>query len=87
MRDIFIICTPLRFYSPYDEVVLFEWIKKIPCIKKVEGIGRALHLYISSPVSNEEMRECIGLFRRYKFKNDKQLEQFKNDHNKHWFDN
>lgn len=81
-----LICTPLRFYSPNDEELLFAWINKIPSIINIKGIGRELHLHFASNViANSELRDLIGIFKRYKFDED-QLRVFMNESNKDWFE-
>lgn len=80
-----LICTPMRFYSHNDEELLFAWINKIPSISHVEGIGRELHMHIiSNTIPNNELRDLIGIFQRYKF-DKKQLKVFMNESNKKWF--
>jgi hypothetical protein len=85
-KEIVLKCIPLRFYTQNDEDICFEWIKKIKCIKKYVGVGRELHLYISSNnISNDNLLDLMGLFDRYKF-DSSQLKIFMNDKNKDWFD-
>ena len=81
-----LICTPLRFYSQQDENLLFQWIKKVKCIKSYKGIGKELHLYLSYKdipylsykdiPSQSDLANLMGIFKRYKF-DCKQLEIFK----------
>ncbi len=85
-KKIMLICTPLRFYTHEDEELFFNWIKKIKCIEKFKGVGVALNLYVTSKdLSDNEVLNLIGLFDRYKF-DIKQLEIFKNENNKNWFE-
>ena len=85
-KPIKLICTPMRFYTHNDEALLFEWLNKIPCIKKIEGIGRELHLHIASnSISDLELKDLMGIFDRYKF-DAEQLKIFMNDNNKQWFE-
>ena len=75
-KDITLVCTPLTFYSHKDEDALFEWLDKIKSIKKIQGIGRDLHVDIDpSQLSYTDICDFIGIFKRYKFKNYNQLEQ------------
>jgi hypothetical protein len=75
-KYITLICTPLTFYSNKDEDALFEWLYNIECINKIQGIGRELHLDINiSKLSNDDIYDFNGSFKRYKFKNYKQLQQ------------
>jgi hypothetical protein len=81
-----LICTPLRFYTPNDEDLLFTWLEKIQSIQKIEGVGRELHLFIPSTViPDDDLCDLMGVFDRYKF-DAQQLEVFKTEHNKDWFE-
>lgn len=85
-KEILLICTPLRFYTQNDEVLCFEWIKKIKCIKKHIGVARELHLYVSSnKITDSDLLDLLGLFDRYKF-DSSQLQIFKNKKNKELFE-
>lgn len=76
----------MKFYSPEDEELLFTWLDKIDCIKNYHGIGRELHVTISRPITFNEFRNFNGIFKRYKFKNPKQLKLlFETEDNKDWF--
>jgi len=59
-------CHCVRFYSPTDEAVFFEFIKRIKAIRRIEGVGENLFLHIKTPVSEKSLRDLIGLFRRYR---------------------
>jgi hypothetical protein len=86
-NNIVIICTPLTFFTQNDEDLLFGWFKKIKCIKKFEGVGRELHLYITSKkISNNDLLDLMGIFERYKFENPDQLKIFMNKNNREWFE-
>jgi hypothetical protein len=81
-----LIFTPLKFYSNEDEDLFFEWIKKISCVKDFKGIGRELHVYLTSnQISFNDFKNFNGLFKRYKLKNSEQLKVFMNDSNKDQF--
>ena len=74
---------PQTFYHINDEHALFEWIAKITCVKKVE----AYDLYIRSKrISRDDLRQLIGIFRRYEFDNIEQLFIFRNKYNEGIFD-
>jgi len=84
-KDIVLVCSPLRFYTHNDETLCFEWIQKISCIKDYKGVGRALHLFVSSSdIANEDLLDLIGLFDRYGF-DMQQLNIFKNEENEKLF--
>jgi hypothetical protein len=88
-----LICKRVMFYSQNDESVFFEWISKIRVIKKWEGVGDEIHLFLArSNVSNVGLRDLTALFRRYKINmhqlqplvNDKNRQSYM-DKNKYWY--
>jgi len=82
-----IILTPMRYFSHIDEDFMFEWLDRIESVESYKGIGRELHVQIKSKqIPSQELCELMGLFKRYKIRNIKQLEVFKNETNKEWFD-
>ena len=64
-NEILIECKRVRFYSSYDEDAFFEWLKKIKNVKSVRGKGDSI-LFTVSSLSDKELHNLIGLFRRYK---------------------
>ena len=65
----------MRFYSKKDEDALFEWLYKIKSISKIEGIGKELHLSVDiDKLSKDDIKDFVGIFKRYKFKNHSQLQ-------------
>ena len=73
----------MRFYVYNDEVALFDWLAKIKCIQNTEGVGRELHLHISSQkISDDDLLNLMGIFKRYRFSNPEQLRKFMNEENK-----
>jgi hypothetical protein len=86
MTKIILICSPLQFYTESDEELLFQWLKKVSCIQKIEGIGSELHVHIISQfIPNKDLLNLMGIFDRYKF-DQQQLLVFKNKQNEEWFD-
>lgn len=83
-----LILTPLRFYSPEDEALFFQWIDGMRFIKSYKGIGRELHLNVSNrSIDFNDYRSIHGLFKRYKLKNIDQLKKvFGTKENEDWFD-
>ncbi len=83
-----LILTPMKFYSSEDEELLFDWLDKIGCIESYKGVGKELHVVISSPsITFNEYRNFNGLFKRYRFKDPGQLKAlFETEENKDWFD-
>ena len=81
-----LVCKRVGYYSLLDEDAFFEWINKIKCVKKFEGIGDELHLYVAkSYVSQTCIRELFSLFRRYKI-DTHQLRQLATNKNHSWFE-
>lgn len=75
-NKIVIICAPMHFYSYKDEDAFFEWLYAIKSITKIEGIGRELYVDIDPlMLSNEEVKDFFGFFKRYKLKNKTQLKK------------
>lgn len=75
----------VTFYSHGDEVAFFHWIANIACVDAVEGVGEELLLHIRRRrISDENLRELIGLFHRYRVSM-RQLAQFKTSRNEKWF--
>lgn len=84
--EIILTCTPLRFYTETDEALLFQWLKAVPCITTIQGVGRELHLHIANPtISHDDLLNLMGIFDRYKF-NTNQLLVFKNEENAYLFE-
>jgi len=79
-----LVCKSVRFYSLKDEDAFFEWIKKIQGIENTDAIGDELYLYTPSMISDDDLRDLLALFYRYKI-NMKQLANFLNDKNRSWF--
>lgn len=80
-----LIAKRVAYYSQGDEAAFFNWIASIPCIETIEGMGEELHLHIrQSRISDKNLRELIGLFRRYDISM-RQLAQFKTSRNEKWF--
>lgn len=74
------------FYSQYDEVAFFEWIDKLECVKKYEGQLRTLYIEVSLNVNEQELKELLSLFYRYKI-NMRQLSVFDQKKFARWFRN
>ncbi len=54
------------FYSQQDETAFFEWLKRIPCVLDVFGVGRAIKIRVDRDLVDEEsIRELLSLHRRY----------------------
>lgn len=85
-NEIILICKRTTFYSLKDEDAFFEWIKKIECIEKFEGVYDELHLYIACiDLHDDDLRDLIALFYRYRIKQMSQLKIFLNKKNQDWF--
>ena len=71
-------CKRVLFYSQADEAAFFHFMSSIKAVKRVEGVGDAILLHVSSRPSQESLRDLRGLFRRYRISNPRQLEVFTN---------
>lgn len=58
-------CHRVRFYSPADEKMFFEFIKQIKAIRRIEGVGEDIFLHVKTPASEKSLRDLAGLFGRY----------------------
>jgi hypothetical protein len=77
-----LVCKRVTFYSQNDEDAFFEWISKIRGIKRWEGVGDEIHLYLpKSTTSNKCLRELMSLFSRYNVDR-RQLQPLLNDKNR-----
>jgi len=73
------------FYSRNDEAAFFEWLKKIPCVRKVEGSGASIYIAVEiENVSDKDLRELLAIFHRYAISM-KQLVVFDCDKFASWF--
>lgn len=82
MENNYIICKRVTFYSPFDEDIFFDWIKRIPCIDKLEAAHDELYLdLVARELDYNDMKDLIALCHRYKIKMD-QLAVFVNNNNK-----
>jgi len=78
-------CKRTIFRSLFDKCAFFGWIDKIPSIIKYEGIYDTLYLSVKSDeIPDEDLRELLALFFRYKI-DMKQLQVFLKKQNKKWF--
>ncbi len=79
-------CKHVRFLSLGDELSFFEWIKRIKCISRFEGVGFSVLLHIPrKDISDQSLRDLIALFHRYQIRNSSQLAVFLRPRNKAWF--
>ena len=58
--------TALTYFSKGDEEIFFEWLHKIPCVKKIEGHLSTLSIYVDfAAVDRQSLHELLALFSRY----------------------
>ena len=77
-------CHNTMFYSQLDEVIFFDALKKISAIMKIEGRGPDLFLSVPSRLSDNTLRQVLGLFFRYDV-DMRQLAPFLTEKNRSWF--
>lgn len=81
----YLTCKSVYFYSMKDEDAFFEWIGKIDCIEKFEGVRDELYLdFVQKKLNYDDIKDLIALFYRYKI-DMKQLKQLLNEENKEAF--
>lgn len=77
----------VQFYSEHDEAAFFEWLTKIPCVKKQAGRNTTLYISIDAGLVDEDaLRELLALFHRYGVEK-RQLAKLDRDEFAHWFHN
>jgi hypothetical protein len=74
------------YYSQGDERAFFEWLRRIPGVQKVGGVGHELHIHARRRLSWRSLLELIALFYRYQGPMD-QLAQFETASNQKSFRN
>ncbi|RQR33948.1 hypothetical protein DIE04_22680 [Burkholderia sp. Bp8994] len=73
------------YYSECDESAFFEWLDKLPCVKRYEGELDVLSIYVDqAKVDESALRELLALFRRYAVEM-KQLRVFDRNAFASWF--
>jgi len=75
----------MRYLSEGDEAAFFAWLKSIPGVIAVTGVGRELKIQLRSKrLSQQGLRELLALYTRYDG-NLNELAQFATDANSAWF--
>jgi hypothetical protein len=78
-------CKRVRFYSQADEIVFFEWVKRLECVERAEGMHDEIHLHLTSAeIGDDCLRELLAVFYRYRISM-QQLKRFLTKHNEPWF--
>lgn len=77
-------CHETMFYSQLDETLFFDALKKIPAIRKIDGVGSDLLLTVPSCLPDKALRELLGLFFRYHV-DMRQFAHFLTEKNRLWF--
>jgi hypothetical protein len=74
------------FWSNPDEDMFFEWPQKISCVTNFACHGISMYLFIDSKnISDNDLINLIGYFKRYEVQNPSQLKIFMTEENKHIF--
>ena len=79
-----LIAANVRYYHKGDERTFFEWLARIPCVQSFVGVRGDLLLHLRSMPDDEDLRELLAFFYRYKI-DMRQLAQFANTRNSIWF--
>ncbi|MEG3122899.1 hypothetical protein [Sphingomonas sp. GB1N7] len=82
-QNLQIVATSVLYYSQLDERAFFEWLDRMPFVGGYHGAVRDLFINLTRPPTCEDLREIIGLCRRYGV-DLKQLEKFVTDENRCW---
>lgn len=85
-NTVILVCKSVLYYSSHDEDAFFDWLKKISSIVDYVGKHDELYIHIASTIiADDDLRELLALFHRYKIKNMSQLRVFLNETNRSWF--
>ena len=77
----------VTFFSNADEKSFFDWLDGLSFVRRYEGHGRTLHIFVSpEEVDEAALRELIALFYRYNI-DLRQLAVFNRADFDHWFRN
>jgi hypothetical protein len=79
-----LVCKRVTFYSEQDESLMFQWLKRIRAVRRVEGTGDSIVLHVGRRISGSSLRELLALFYRYRISM-RQLAQFLTERNNSWF--
>lgn len=75
----------VEFGSNTDELLFWEWIKRIQCVYNVYGKGWDTMLEVHSDrVSEDDLENLYALFKRYRVKKINQLDKLNTQTNKEW---
>jgi len=75
----------MSYWGSGDEKAFFTWLVSIKGVKRTEGIGTDLWIYLRSRcLSDSALRDMIAIYKRYDG-DMRQLAQFVTQKNKHWF--
>lgn len=75
----------VKFRSELDEKMFFSWLYEVSAIANKYGEGTDIILEIKSQkISDDDLRELVGLFDRYDV-DMRQLSQFLSRDNEKWF--
>jgi hypothetical protein len=76
--------TGVVFHHSNDERAFFEWLARIPCVKRYQGEGhRGLVVYLKRRPRKDDLRELVALCQRYGV-NMSQLARFETAANRAW---
>jgi hypothetical protein len=55
------------YFSQNDETAMFEWLGRIIIVRDVTGEGRDLIIRLKRPPADNQLRDLLALFFRYKW--------------------
>ena len=75
-----------RYYSQADEKAFYDRLNELRCVKSVRGEPDGLHVALSSPPTQMQLRELIALLYRYGL-DMRPLASLRTERNAAWFAN
>jgi hypothetical protein len=86
-HDLWILYENIKFKSTWDEHIFFTWLSKISCFSHYEWYRMEIYVYLKTEhISDNDLLNLIGLFKRFEVEDIEQLEFFKTEQNKHIFE-
>jgi hypothetical protein len=83
-RSQILVATSVVYYHPNDENAFFEWLARIPCVERFEGIGRDLFIHLLRAPTDADLRELTAFSYRYRI-DMRQLARFGTGARREWF--
>ena len=78
-------CKTVTLYSEVDEWAFFQFALHIPSVQRIEGEGDSMIIHVRARPTDQDLRDLLALFERYRLSGMSQLARFNTPANTHWF--